>query len=171
MIPNPWLILGAIGVWIVSLIAVGAWQRGDGADAVRADWAEEKAAAATESAAAFKAITERYRDLEQSMAEGMAKIGADYANQTQALNATRRERDDLVAGRSRMRVPGGCETRGGAPAAPGAASGGSDGPAGSYLPPAVAGDLADLARDADQVALQLGACQSVIRSYLPKEAP
>ena len=103
MIPNPWLILGAIGVWIVSLIAVGAWQRGDGADAVRADWAEEKAAAATESAAAFKAITERYRDLEQSMAEGMAKIGADYANQTQALNATRRERDDLVAREDRRR--------------------------------------------------------------------
>ena len=31
MIPNPWVLLGVVLAWIASLVAVGTWQRHDGA--------------------------------------------------------------------------------------------------------------------------------------------
>ena len=33
MLPNPWVIIGIIGLWLASLVSVGFWQHGAGIDA------------------------------------------------------------------------------------------------------------------------------------------
>lgn len=160
MTPNPWVLLGVAVVWALSLLAVGSWQREDGKTSERAAClAKENAALA----AANKEI-DRLRGVEKALGAQLITIGSDHADNLSKLEA-QRQRDiaNARAGALRLRIPASaCTSAAGASASAQV----SNGETGGELPPEITGRLFDLAADADRNTLQLGACQSVITSYL-----
>jgi Rz lysis protein len=170
---NPWVLLGVGVLWVASLVGVGAWQREDGATAERTAWQAKENQELAAANSTIARLNRENRALEAEHAEQIAAIGVAHEADRKALEKQRR--DDVArarAGALRLRVPGGCVPayRSPAPEASPPASE-RDAPPASELPAEVAANLLELVDDADTVAIQLGACQSVVRSYLnPKGA-
>jgi hypothetical protein len=154
---NPYALLGAGVLWIVSLVATAIWQNGAGHTAERVEWqAKENVALAN----ANREI-EKLRKSEQDSADRLASIGDQHAKEKEDLEAQRRRDVDAArSGALKLRVPGGCPAsrQGEATATPG----GSDDATTGELPGAVAAALLGLANDADEVVKQLAACQAVV---------
>lgn len=165
MLPNPWIILAVVLVWIGSLVAVGSWQRTDGETKAKAVALAEKNVAL---AAANKEI-ERFRAIERDSALRIAAIGDDHAQKVSALESQHlRDVDAVRAGALKLRIPNACPAnRMPGPSTP---ASGSDGATACELPQPLANALLGAAADADRNTLQLSACQAVVNSYL-KEKP
>lgn len=154
------------GAWVLSLIAVGAWQRHDGATAERLDWQERETAQARAAAAEIQRLQATARQAEQDHAMEMAAVGS--AMERRISDATKqREADRTAVSRGTLRLydrPAGLAAGGCGVPAPGAAAGERDGRAAGELSSEVTADLLDLVNDADLLAGQLAECQAVIRS-------
>ena len=180
MIPTPWKIAGAAlavvlliaaALWYVSAERAKAYAAGEASE--RAKWQAREAEELAAAHAALVAAQSRAATLERQAAEQLAALDADHLQKEKALEA-RHDRfvADLYAGRIRVRsdIASACQgAHGGAPGAPAAAAGMGDGEAPGDLPgalrEAVAGGHA-LAREADQVALQLEGAQAYIETAL-----
>lgn len=159
---NPYLLLGALVVWGLSLFAVGKYEYGVGVEHERVSWQAKENA----QLAAANATTARFRKKEQDAAAAIAALGEAHASNLEALEVRRRA--DVAAARSgalKLRIPASfCPDRGGVPD-PAAPATGSNETQTVELPRDIGADLYALADDADEVATILGACQATIRLY------
>lgn len=166
LIPAPYRLAAMLLAWGASLVAVGWWQRHDGAARVEAAWQAREAQQVSQAAERIQAMQVAARDAEHRHGQALADISAHYQEQlTHAEDRRRRDIDALRAGTLRLRDPNapavpacGSET-GPTPPAPG----GRDGAQGGELSGQAAEFLYRLASEADDLARQLTACQQVIR--------
>lgn len=153
------------GAWVLSLVAVGAWQRHDGATAERLDWQVRETKNAQAAAAEIRRLQATARQAEQDHAMEMAAVGSDM--ERRISDATKqKEADHAAVGRGTLRLydrPAGLDAGGCGVPTPGAAAGERDGRAAGELSAAVTRDLLDLVNDANLVAEQLAECQVIVR--------
>jgi hypothetical protein len=174
MIPNPWILLGALGVFIAATLGAFLYGRDVGTTSERAAHQGQQIKELKAANAEIDRLNKAARGQEAAQAAALALQGADYEKRLQdAEDARRRDVGAARAGRLIVRVPGVCAAGGDGPAAaPASPAGRSDGAARCELSPAAGGDLLDLIADADRNTRQLGAAQAVIRAYLnPGENP
>lgn len=162
---------GPLGRWLVVALVMaaaigGAWWRGhasgleSGRAAVQARWDAEML---KQQDAALQAQAAA-REQEHSMAASLAAVADHYAKENaRAKIETADLRRRLADGSLRLTVPAACPG-GGPAAAPAGGAGGGDGRTAGELPGALAEALSAIGADADQVALQLEACQAILRA-------
>lgn len=165
MLPNPWVILGAVLVWLASLAAVGYWQHNAGVTSERVAWQGKQMKELADANAEIQRLNDAARKTEHDHALEINAIGVKDAKDREALEA--QHRDDLARLRSgalRMRVAGACPKRPdpSPTPAPGPAPAGSDDSTTGELPGPTSLDLLQLALDADRNTLQLTSCQAVV---------
>ena len=153
------------GAWVLSLIAVGAWQRHDGAVAERTDWQERDNQTMRDAHALIERLQATARQAEQDHAMEMAAVGSAMERRISDANK-QREADRAAVSRGTLRLydrPAGLAAGSCGVPAPGAAAGERDGRAAGELSGETTRDLLDLVNDADLVAGQLAECQAVVR--------
>ena len=162
---NPYVIIGALVIWIASLVGVGYWQNGAGHVAERTTWQTRENTDLR--AANFKIITleEGSRKAEQQHATALATVSSDYERKLSDANKQRAaDAVALRAGTLRLRDPSAAGTHacGGLGIEVGAGAGRRDGGAPGELSATASEFLLELASDADDVVRQLAACQAVV---------
>lgn len=165
---NPYLLLGLGIAWLASLVGVGYWQHGAGADEERVAWQERELKQVTKAANRIRQIHEDARAKERKAAEDLAALAAQFEQEKADVTA---RKDRLIAqlrrGDIRLRFP----TAGALPAnrspagAAAAPAGERDGRAPTELPGPAAEFLLSLASESDEVVHQLSACQAIVRRY------
>ena len=175
MMPNPWVVLVVILLWIASIVGVGVWQRHDGANACNASWQAREAKEQADAVSQIKTLEEAARASEQKHAADIAAISTNYERELQ--DAHRQHLVDITnlrAGTLRLRDPNvtslhacpdstgqtGAGTSGRDDSAPG---GFQSAPAG-ILPSATSIWLVNFADECDRNTRQLTACQQVIQN-------
>lgn len=164
---KPYIIIGLLIAWALSLVGVGAWQNEAGHVAERVEWQARENKELVDANAAIKALEEKYRKAEQDHAAALGAIATNYEGKLS--NATKQRAADLAAiraGTLRLRDPGASgkcpdgDPMPGIAAAPGV---GDDRAAGELSQRANEFLLGEASR-ADSIAEQLAACQQVVRS-------
>lgn len=161
---NPYVIIGLLIAWALSLAGVGAWQNDAGHTAERAAWQERENTELLTANAEIERLSTKARDDEADHAKRLSKISTDYEKRLEDAK-TQRDRDvaDAHAGALRLRFNtagkgAGSNTTG----ETGSGAGRCDGAASGELPREVVADLFALVGDANAVALQLAGAQKVI---------
>jgi hypothetical protein len=130
--------------------------------------AEAQAALASDQRDQYRAnyeASEKARAVEQKRAEIFEEVATELEGEKSELKEqNKRDVAAIRAGELKLRVRGACPNN--APAAPNATPGERDDATTGELPREVTEDLLSLAKDADEVAKQLGSCQETIRNYL-----
>lgn len=171
---NPSIILGLLLAWFASVVGTGLWQRHDGAAQVTAQCADVRATEAAQAATQINALQTQVRDEQERHSIALQGISKGYLND---INKVQSERAAAVAAAGARRVwlspsatysvrPGsGPPTEAATPASgcDGQAPGGVPDP-NAGTPSASVADLLNLAADADEIVIQLTACQGVISS-------
>lgn len=161
---NPYVILGLIVLWAVSLFGVGKWQYGVGSEHERVTWQAREVAQVTAANAKIQALNDAARAKEHEHEQRVAEISTKFLKERTDREArARRDFDDALTGALRLHVRATCSSPGGGASGetrPG--PGGGDGTTVVELPPTVTANLFRLADDADQVADQLRAAQKII---------
>jgi hypothetical protein len=162
---NPWLLLGVLLLWLASLVAVGSWQREDGATVERSAWQGRENAELRTANGRIRELEEGARHEEAAHALALQEKSAAYERKLideQDLHA--RDIAAVRAGARKLRDPGAttrCPVRSdAAQAGPGA--GERDGEAGGELSPAAAEFLLGEASRANAIVEQLTACQAIV---------
>lgn len=170
---NPWLLAGCLAAVIAAGLA-GEWHgTKTGRDAERASWQAKESKELAEANGKILQLEEGARLAERRKAAEFAEIDQRHTQEIQ--NAHRQKELDIAAaraGRVILRIPATCEDPGerdprDLATAPGVGHGAST----AELPREVAADLLGLADDADEVVLQLTACQSVVRADRAPQPP
>lgn len=168
MISPKLLLLAGIAVAIAVSVG-GAYLKGrfDGRDLERVAWQARELEEVTRANAAIAFLNEAYRKLE---ARSVAATTAASTKYQKELRNVRVKKDrviaDLRSGALRLRVPvTSCQDsdRGRTPP-PGAPTGGRDAAPRAELSETAARFLTELAAEADEVVLQLQACQAIVRA-------
>lgn len=165
MIPNPWLILGVVLAFVVSVTGAFFYGQNVGAEGERVEWQTREN---VELAAANKKIldlTDAARARESLDAVRLASISAKYQEDLLNEKATHdRVVSDLRNGSRVLRIPvaGTSQTCGGETGAAPTAALRRDGQATAELSREASEFLVGLASEADAVVRQLAACQAVI---------
>lgn len=164
---NPYLILGLLVAWGLSLAGVGAWQNNAGHVAERSAWQDRESAELRLANATIIDLNVEARAAEYDHATALAAISTDYQGRLTDANKQRATDAAAVrAGTLRLRdpYPAGLRACGSVAAETGAGAGGRDGRAAGELSAEITGDLFELVDDADRLAEQLGACQRVVQA-------
>ena len=158
--------VGIIAAWLASIAIVGAWQNHAGHISERTEWQSREAQELRAANQQILLLEKQARKTEQDQAKVIAAISTDY--QEQIRNANTIHSADIAAVRSgliRLRDHSAskntCPDR--VPETPSAPRG-RDGQEGADLSKPATEFLLGLARDADDIARQLAACQAVIVS-------
>lgn len=163
---NPWLLLAIAILWGLSIAASATKWASLKVAEVRAEYLVRDNKALTEANAKITSLQNAARETEARRVAEMSTLATNYAKGFRDAEAQRLR--DVAAARDGslvLRIPASaCSPGGSETSPPRPASGGSDGAATVELPRAIAADLLDLANDADQVADQLRACQSIVLS-------
>ena len=153
------------GAWVLSLIAVGAWQRHDGAVAERTDWQERDNQTMRDAHALIERLQATARQAEQDHAMEMAAVGASMERRIGNVDK-QRAADRAAVSNGTLRLydrPAGLAAGSCGVPAPGAAAGERDGRAPGELSRETTADILELVNDADLLAGQLAECQAVVR--------
>lgn len=163
---NPWIILAIVIAFVMQGIVIGKWQNKVGHTEERVEWQAKEVVQVTAANAAIKRINDEARSKEQAHVDAMAALAAQLAKE-RASNDARRKADAAAIrdGALKLRIATSsiCPDSGAA-GPPRPAASGSDAAATVELPQQITRDLFDLANDADQVADQLRACQTIIKT-------
>lgn len=164
---NPYSFLGVLLAWLLSLCAVGYWQHGDGQTMERTQW---QAREVKELKAANDKIAElehAARSAELDYAAAMDKVATQFEQEKRNANIkTNRLIAQLRAGDLRLYDPAArsesacAGTTSATPASPGS----GDGATAGGLSGAATEFLLGEAERADEIVLQLNACQGVVRA-------
>lgn len=164
---NPYIIIGLLVAWVISLAGVGTWQNTAGHVAERTTWQTRENDQLRTANALIKTLEEGARHTEQANAKALAAISTDY--QGRLSNATKQIAADRAAVRNgtlRLRDPGTsgiCANTSNVPGLAASTSGRVD-----YQGGGLSTDLAEFlvaeATRADSVVDQLIACQQVVRA-------
>lgn len=174
---HPYVYLGIGAAWIVSLVGVGAWQNGVGHVEERAEWQSKQITELADANTEIARLNAEVRAKEKLFAEKTAQNQAQHQKEIRNVKA-QRDRDVAAAYSGslslRFTAEGRIEAgRGGAGLTlPGTS--GCDAATGSELPAApvqpvlvslpdrITAGLFEIVNDADQVVIQLQACQRQI---------
>ena len=163
----PWLVMAKYAVMLGLLIAVGLWQRHDGALSERVVWETRLAEENANAAKSIQAAEESARQKEHDSAQRIQSISADYQRKLANEKTKYKSVDARVADGSFRLLDSSatavCPDNGGTPQAS-APAGGSNGAEGCKLSANTSRSLWFLATNADDVATQLAACQAVIEA-------
>jgi len=163
----PWLVMVKYVVMLGLLVAVGLWQRHDGALSERVVWetrlAEENANNAKAILAAEKAARQKITESETRQ----AVISKDYQRKLANARTKYKSVDDAVAsGTFQLRDSGAtavCPSSGGSPETT-TSTGGNNGSKGADLSPSLTRFLWFQATSADDIVEQLTACQAIVEA-------
>lgn len=162
---NPWVLLGVGLAWLASVGAVGYLQRQDGGRAERLICQTNESAALKQVNATIERLNTEARAQERSHQIALFTIGEKHEQERQAAEVQRRRDVDAARrGDLRLRVAGACAPRPSGAGEASAAAPVGDGRTDAELPRETAAALLELADAADEIVLQLAACQAVIRS-------
>ena len=167
MMPNPYILLAVLLIWLASLAGVGVWQNHSGHTAERVVWQARETTELASANMKLHALEESYRQQEQQHATNLNAIAVNYQKELDDANA---KTDDLVrrarAGAFRLRDPGTSTHAAGGGQLPETATraGGLDDTGDRGLSTDAAGFLLGLASRCDRVSRKLSACQSIVRS-------
>lgn len=156
---NPYLIVGLMVAWIASLVGVGDWQYAAGEKAERLTWQS------AESVKLQKALADvsRLRRQSEADAETINAISAKYQETLKNEKAIDdRTSAAIRTGTIKLRQPAPTHNPANGITAPSPGAGGRDGGETRELSVETSGFLYGLAAEADEVALQLKACQSLV---------
>lgn len=164
---NPYSFLGVLLAWLLSLCAVGYWQHNDGQAMERAKWQAREVTELRTANDKIAVLEHAARSAELDYADAMNKIAIQFEQEKRDANIkTNRLIAKLRAGDLRLYDPAArrespcAGTTGETPASPGsgdgATAGGLSGEATEFL-------LSEAER-ADEIVLQLNACQGVVRA-------
>lgn len=156
-------------ILVMAAIGVAGWKGYSlGQTVVRAEWQQQALAESITNAAKYKELSDKYRAMEQTNAARIAAVSKTYQSKLQgATNAKLAAESALRDGTLRLRLtePARCEASGDPAPTPSPGAERRDGSAtGELLGPTDSAFLVALASEADSVAIQLAACQAVIRS-------
>lgn len=164
---NPYALLTAGGLWLVSLIGVGYWQNSAGHTAERDAWQARENVQLVNANAKIIELNEVARKAERDHAERLATVSARL-EQEKKHEAAKRDKiiADLRAGFVRLRDPGATSLYaiGGQGGTVTATTGKCDAGTGGELSVETAEFLVRLAGEADEIVDQLHACQDTVRS-------
>lgn len=162
---NPYLIIGLLVGWMASIVGVGLWQNDAGHIAERTVWQTRENTELRTANDKIISMQDSARRNEQMHAAALADVSTNY--QKELNNANKQRVADLAAVRAgtlRLRIPvtHSIYSIGGSAAEIGAGASGCDGSERAELPNESAEFLLSEANRADQVVMQLTACQNVI---------
>lgn len=164
MIPNPWVILGALAAAVAAVLGAYFYGANVGADKVNVKWQARELQINAASAVAIQAAETKARTAERKSATDLAGVSTAYQ---QKLRDVGNEKDRIIAG---LRANGGLfvDTVRPAPCGStlsetGTAPAGRDGGSRAELSDAASAFFISEASRADGVAEQLSACQAIIR--------
>jgi hypothetical protein len=163
----PWLVMAKYVAMLGLLVAVGLWQRHDGALSERVVWetrlAEENANAAKSIQAAEESARQKERDSETKQ----ALISKDYQRKLADARTKYKSIDDAVSsGTFQLRdsdATAVCSNSSGS-AETSAGTGGNNGSKGADLSPGLTRFLWFQATSADDIVEQLTACQAIVEA-------
>lgn len=161
---NPWLILAVAILWGLSVAASATKWASLKVAEVRAEYLVRDNKALAEANAKITALNDAARATEARRVAEMSALATNYSKGFRDAEA-QRQRDVAAArdGSLVLRIPASaCGPGGGEAAAPRPAASGGDGATTTELPGALTADLLALAGEADQVVLQLTACQAIV---------
>ncbi len=172
--------MSRIPLWVKSLVILllsallvgmflyyGQQQFGLGKKAERAEWLARETEQITAANLKIKSMEENYRQQEQDAATAIAVISSQHQRELHHVKADKdRVITDLRSGAYRLRIPvaSAINTYGDNPSQAAPATNCRDGEARAELSGAAAEFLVGLASEADEVVVQLGACQAVINA-------
>ncbi|UCV26790.1 lysis system i-spanin subunit Rz [Ferribacterium limneticum] len=161
---NPYLILALIVAWGLSLVGVGNWQYDAGVTSERLVWQSQQSTQLRTALADVSRLQKQARDDEATHAKALADNSAHYQEQLLNEKATNARRvADIRNGTLKLRQPTGLNANAASGVkAPGTSPSGCDGQAGAEFSIETAEYLYNLAGEADEVVIQLGACQQVV---------
>lgn len=159
---NPWMILGVLVLVICA--AYGGYKHGTKIE--RAAWMERENKELAAANAKILKMTKEARDAEQAHASAVNKISTDLQGKADAAKSeVERLKSNSRAGTFRLRDPAaGKDSCGSGTAETGASPGERDGQKGAVISGAATEFLLQLAGEADEITVQLGACQEIIRA-------
>ncbi len=163
--PNPYILLGIILLWLASTVGVGLWQRHDGANQCQASWQAREVSEQAQAAQQIKTLEDAARAQEQAHAADVAQISTNYEKELSDEHAKHlADITAIRAGALRLRdKSASCLSTSYDSASQTTTSAtGSDAATGCQLSPDVAANLFGLADRADQITVQLAACQRVV---------
>ena len=137
-----------------------------GYDEATAIWEARENERAAKAAKKTIELNNKYRAAERKGADDVAQAAANAAKESGNVKAKHdRFIDDVMAGRIRVFVnPAGAGSGGGAVSTAGASVSGQAGAGACELPRTTVADLGNLARDSNQVAIDLNECRAILRS-------
>jgi prophage endopeptidase len=163
---NPYVVLALLVAWLGSVGATAWWQNDAGHTAERALWQAREAAELAQANTRIVELEELARVREWLVARKLETISAQY--EKEKADAQSKKLRDIAAahaGTLSLRIASPCQDPARGEAAPaGAGAAGRDGPPTDELPRALAAGLFALADEADEVVLQLTACQAIVRA-------
>ena len=165
MIPNPWVLLGALAAFVASVTGAFFYGQNVGAEDERVEWQGRENVELTAANRKILDLTEAARARESFHAIELnaisTKLQEDLQNEKAAAD---RVISDLRNGSRVLRIPitRTVETCGGEAGTAPASTSGRDGEARADVHPAAAEFLVGLASEADAIVRQLAACQAVI---------
>jgi prophage endopeptidase len=163
----PWLVMAKYVAMLGLLVAVGLWQRHDGALSERVVWETRLAEENANAAKLIQAAEESARQKEHDSAQQIQSISADYQRKL-AYEKTKYKSVDVAVANNDFRLldrdaAAVCPNNSGTAEAA-APSSGSDGAEGCKLSANVTRSLWFLATNADDIVEQLTACQAVVEA-------
>lgn len=164
---NPYVLLGIVLLWVVSLFGVGKWQRHDGASEAKLECTTTRNVELVEANAKIKTMNDAARAAERKNATDIADLGDKHAVEKLGLEDQRRR--DVAAARAgalklRYNAPAGKACGGGVPDAGASPAGGEPATETVELPREVGSDLYALADDANLQASELNTCWAIVRA-------
>jgi len=163
----PWLVMAKYVAMLGLLVAVGLWQRHDGALSERVVWETRLAEENASAAKSIQAAEESARQKEHDSAQRIQSISADYHRKLANEKTKYKSVDVAVANNDFRLLDRGatavCPNNGGTAEATPSAGGSNDGPA-CKLSANTSRALWFFATNADDVAEQLAACQAIVEA-------
>jgi hypothetical protein len=156
--PSPWVLLGALALSIAAYF----YGHTQGEAVVQAQWQAEKAEANAQAAIAINKAQEAARATERYQAQKFQQVEAKLLEENRKVQ---NEKNDLLAAARAgvLRVPGAKSANNSSGMPETAARASSDQPETvCYLPEEFVRSLANEAERADQITLQLTACQMIL---------
>ena len=162
--PNPWVILGVVVAWALSVVGAGYWEYTEGKATANVQWEKVEAQENAQAAAKILQLENQARDAEAKheaeMTVTVGQLTKDHQDEIATYQSTI---DKLRSGALKLRDPGtlptcSCSTSK-TPANPAGNPTGTTG----QLSEQLAEFLTSEASRADQVTAQLAACQKALQ--------
>ncbi len=161
--PNPYVILGIVGLWFASLFGVGAWQHSAGVNTERLAWTQRDYKALASANLLIKKLQDDADRKDSKHENDLALVSKNYQEKLKNEEANKSKFiADVRNGSIVLRQPMSKVSSGNTSSKTEPSAGGCDGQAGAELQANVSEFLYSEADRANKVVEQLTACQQIV---------